>query len=658
MLAVTGERKFAACSLVEGAMADRSSRRKLAAILSADAVGYSRLMAADEAATVETLKSYRDIIVRLVARRGGRVVNAPGDALLAEFPSAVEAVQAAIEIQQSVEGHNIELEADRRMQFRIGVNLGDVIEEADGTIYGDGVNIAARLEALAEGGGVCISSTVYDAVEGKLALGFDFLGEHQVKNIAKPIRVYRVRSEFKPPSARPRREAPHAMADRRAGLGADPAAGRGRRVAYRDLWMPAPEGAAEHTVLGVPDGPAIAVLPFVNLSGDPQQEYFSDGLTEDLMTALSRASSDLRVLARNTTFQYKGKAVDVPKLGRELGVRYVLEGSVRRADDGLRIAAQLIDTQTGAHIWADRFDRKMADIFLVQDEIVSQIVAKIAGGYGVIEITEGKSAAHKSPDEIRAYDLVLRAHDAMMWEWNRETFRSARDMLLQAIALDPLNARARRELAYLAVIGWVFRFDETPVPPQEITALASKAVQLDPADARARMVAATAYFFNKQLDLFEREAQQAMALAPFDGEILAVLGYLIASSGQWERGVALVQKANALNADAAIGWYQVAMYYDYYLKGDYERALEFRRLHPDQHAIHAYVDYIPVYGQLGRKEEALENWRKLLAEDRGWTAESFENWYHLFNMRHQDIAKMMDGVYKSGVLGVEAKPGQ
>ena len=204
-------------------MADPSSRRKLAAILSADVVGYSRLMAANEAATVETLKSYRDIIARLVVRRGGRVVNAPGDALLAEFPSAVEAVQAAIEIQKSVEGHNIELEAERRMQFRIGVNLGDVIEEADGTIYGDGVNIAARLEALAEGGGVCISSTVYDAVEGKLSFGFDFLGEHQVKNIAKPVRVYRVRAEPKPPPVRLGRSA--ACNGRSpSGLGADPAA--------------------------------------------------------------------------------------------------------------------------------------------------------------------------------------------------------------------------------------------------------------------------------------------------------------------------------------------------------------------------------------------------------------------------------------------------
>ena len=291
--------------------------------------------------------------------------------------------------------------------------------------------------------------------------------------------------------------------------------GAGGAWLTRDLWGPAPEGAAEHRA-GMPEGPVIAVLPFVNLSDDPKQEYFSDGLTEDLMTELSRASRDLRVLARNTTFQYKGKAVDVPKLGRELGARYVLEGSVRRTDDRLRVMAQLIETQTGAHIWADRFDREMADVFLVQDEIVSQIVAKIAGSFGVIDITEAKSATRKNPEEIQAYDLVLRAQDVMHPEYSHETFSAAKELLRQAIALDPLNARARRELAWLAVIGWVFRFDETPVPPQEIIAQATKAVQLDPADARAQMVAATAYFFNKQLDLFEREAQQAMALAPFD----------------------------------------------------------------------------------------------------------------------------------------------
>ena len=636
-------------------MTDPSSRRKLAAILSADVVGYSRLMAADEAATVKTLKTYRDIITRLVLRRGGRVVNAPGDALLAEFPSAVEAVQAAVEIQKSVEGHNIELELERRMQFRIGVNLGDVIEEADGTIYGDGVNIAARLEALAEGGGICISSTIYDAVEGKLAYGFDFLGEHQVKNIAKPVRVYRVRAEPKPPSAPPRSK---------------------RRVRWQ-IAVPAfalillllgavgawllrehggPQGAVEATATGMPKGPGVAVLPFVNLSGDANKEYFSDGLTEDILTELARVR-DLRVLARNTTFQYKGKAADVSKLGRELGVRYVLEGSVRRAGDDLRVTAQLIDAETGAHIWADKFDRKMADVFLVQDEIVGQIVAKIAGGYGVIQNTEAKSATRKSPEQVQAYDLVLRAHDVMS-KWSQESFRAAREFLRQAIAIDPENARAHREFAWLAVLGLISGVHKTPMPPQEIVAQATKAVQLDPADGRAHMVAATAYFFSKQLEsLFKHETEQAMALAPYDAEILATLAYLIATSGDWPRGVALATKANALNADAAAGWYHATLYLNYYLTGDYERALELIRQVPDQQALVSNIDYLPILGQLGRKAEALEKWQKVLAEDPSWSAESFVKWYKLWNIREEDRAKLMEGIYKTGVLGPEAKPG-
>ena len=223
-------------------------------------------------------------------------------------------------------------------------------------------------------------------------------------------------------------------------------------------------------MLGAFNGPAIAVLPFVNLSGDANQEYFSDGLTEDIITQLSRASRDLRVLARNTAFQYKGKAVDVSKLGRELGVRYVLEGSVRRTEDDLRVAAQLIDTQTGAHVWADRFDRKIADIFLVQDEIISQIVGKIAGSYGAIERNEAKAAARKSPEQIQAYDLVLRARAAVQWDWTSETFGAARQALQQAIALDPTNSQARRELAWLGLMGWIFRVDATPVAPQDIIA--------------------------------------------------------------------------------------------------------------------------------------------------------------------------------------------
>ena len=637
-------------------MSDPSSRRKLTAILSADVVGYSSLMAANEAATVETLKSYRDIIARLVVRRGGRVINAPGDALLAEFPSAVEAVQAAIEIQKSLEGHNIDLEADRRMQFRIGVNLGDVIEEADGTIYGDGVNIAARMEALAEGGGVCISSTIYDAVEGKLSYGFDFLGEQQVKNISKPVRVYRVRAEPRPPSPRPRSKRSVRWQIALPALVLILSLGALGAWLYRDRWMPAPEGAAEHPVLGLPNSPAIAVLPFVNVSGDPKQEYFSDGLTEDIMTELSRASRDLRVLARNTTFQYKGKAVDVPKLGRELGARYVLEGSVRRVDDGLRVTAQLIDTQTGSNVWADRFDRKLADIFLVQDEIVSQIVAEIAGSYGAVERNEAKAAARKSPEEIRAYDLVLRAREATQWDWTSETFGAARRALQQAVALDPTNAQARRQLAWLGLVGWIFRVDATPTAPQDIIAEATKAVQLDPADPRARMVAASGYFFAKQLDLFEHEADQSLALAPYDAEILATLGCMFSSMGHRQRGVALVTKANALNPDAAVGWYHSTIYTADYLNGDYRHALEVTRQNREHDTFYAHIEYTPIYGQLGMKQEALDIWHKLQAEVPGASADTFANWWRLWNFSDGEIAKLMDGVYTSGVLGAEAKP--
>jgi adenylate cyclase len=426
---------------------------------------------------------------------------------------------------------------------------------------------------------------------------------------------------------------------------------------YRNPTVPATERTAENPVFEVPKGPAIAVLPFVNLSGDPKQEYFSDGLTEDILTELSRAR-DLRVLARNTTFLYKGKAVDVMKLGRELKARYVLEGSIQRTGDRLRVSAQLIDTETGSHIWADRYDREMADVFVVQDEIVNRIVAKIAGSYGAIENTEAKSVARKNLEQIQAYDLVLRARDVMHWYWTGETFRTARATLNQAIALDPSNAQARRELAWLAVVGWVFQLDETPEPAQEITAQATKAVLLDPADARARMVAASAYFFTKQLDLFAHETDQALALAPYDAEILAALACMISSAGDHQRGVALAKKANALNADAARGWYHSTVYTAYYLDGDYARALEVARQNTQQEMFYSYLEIIPIYGQLGMKQEALEAWHNLRKDLPSPSAQTFENWWRLWNIRDEEVSKLMDGVYKSGVLGVDAKPGQ
>ena len=414
-------------------MADPSSRRKLAAILSADVVGYSRLMAANEAATVETLKSYRDIIARLVVRRGGRVVNAPGDALLAEFPSAVEAVQAAIEIQKSVEGHNIELEAERRMQFRIGVNLGDVIEEADGTIYGDGVNIAARLEALAEGGRVCISSTVYDAVEGKLSFGFDFLGEHQVKNIAKPIRVYRVRGEPKSPPARvwPKRPtrwqiAVPALVLILLLLGA---AGAWR-------WSSPPGSPLSEKA-------SIAVLPFENIEGDSKWDRYADGVTEDIITDLSH-SKDLVVIARNSTEVYKGKPVDIRQVGRDLNVKYVLEGSIQSLGERIRVTAQLIEAASGSHIWSERYDRPADDLFAVQNDVTQRIAATLTGYEGAVARGRAQSSqAQATREPIRLRHLP--AGHGGETQGNEGIFDRSRRLIPQSSRTRPaIGTRLRR----------------------------------------------------------------------------------------------------------------------------------------------------------------------------------------------------------------------
>lgn len=407
----------------------------------------------------------------------------------------------------------------------------------------------------------------------------------------------------------------------------------------------------------VPRNPVIAVMPFTNLGGDPSEEYFSDGLTEDIMTELSR-TRDLSVLARNQTFDLKGKSVDVTKLGRDLKADYVLEGSVQRSGSRLRVTAQLIETQVGRHVWADRFDREMSDVLVVQDELVSEIISKLTSSYGVIDQVESRVARRKSPDQVQSYDLVLRAQEVMRMEWSRRTFAEAKTLLTEAVALDPENARARREIAYLSALGWVFRLDATPTPREEILAQAIKSVQLAPNDARARTVLAAVYFWTNQLDLFEHEAAKALDLAPYDAEILATVGCLIAKSGHWERGVPMVEKANALNSYAAIGWYQSTMGLDAYLKGNHERALAFLRQSPDQDTFYIYIEYIPVLGQLGRTEEARALWQKLLQEEPGATMETFKTWFHLWNTKETDVAKFVEGIDKAGILPPPATPMQ
>jgi adenylate cyclase len=400
------------------------STRRLAAILAADVAGYSRLMGADEEGTLERLKALRrELLDPKIAEHRGRIVKTTGDGLLGEFASVVDAVRCAVAVQQAIPERNTGVAAENRIELRIGINLGDVIVEGD-DLYGDGVNIAARIEALADPGGVFVSNTVHDHVRDRLPFVFEDLGEQQVKNIARPVRVYRVRATLTHPAA----SAPGSPHSRNAGEGAE----RQRR-----------EAGEGNPALPLPDKPSIAVLPFANMSGDPEQEYFADGMVEEIITALSRIRW-LFVIARNSSFTYKGRAVDVKLVGRELGVRYVLEGSVRKGGNRVRITAQLIDATNGAHLWADRFDGLLEDVFELQDKVALSVA-------GVIEPTlrqsEIERARRKRPDSLDAYDLYLRALPDAVAAMPEDADK-ALALLGKAIELEPDFAAAHAMIAW------------------------------------------------------------------------------------------------------------------------------------------------------------------------------------------------------------------
>ena len=427
-----------------------TSTRKLAAILSADVFGYSRMMGENDQATVEALNACKDAMRALVAEHGGRVVDSPGDEMLVEFPSALEAVKAAIEVQREFSERNAMRPENRKMRWRIGINLGDVMEE-NGALYGDGVNIAARLQSLGQPGGLCIAGTVFDQVDGKLPLKFEAAGEQMVKNIAKPVRVYHW-NQGEPAATQPLAAATSkGVPSRRTGAIVGIAI-LAAVVIGGVVWQANKKATSRQTVvslapdpvLAMPTGPTVAVLPFANMSGDTSQDYYADGLTEDIITELSRFK-DVYVLARNTTFQYKGKAVDVPAIGKKLGANYVLEGSVRKSAGQVRITAQLIDAQSGAHVWSDRYDRPAQDIFAVQKEIADQMAAKIGGGqYGAVAIAGRQAASRKAPTELQAYDYVLLGIMLDGW-WTKQGYPKAKTYLEKAIALDPSYARAKQE---------------------------------------------------------------------------------------------------------------------------------------------------------------------------------------------------------------------
>jgi TolB-like protein/class 3 adenylate cyclase len=391
-------------------MTQESFKRKLTAILSADVEGYSRLMGEDEETTVRTLTAYREVMSTLIQQHNGKVIDSPGDNLLAEFASVVDALQCAVAVQKEITARNEGLSENRRMQFRIGINLGDVIQE-ENRIYGDGVNIAARLEGLSEPGGICISKTAFDHIESKLPYGYEFLGDQTVKNIAKPVGAYRVLMEPRVTVARkPEEEKPATVRRMSILIGVVAVLVLAVAVGIWQFYMRRPSvepASPERMAYPLPDKPSIAVLPFVNMSEDPKQEYFSDGLTDEIIATLSSVPK-LFVIARNSTFTYKGKPVKVQQVSEELGVRYVLEGSVKRAGDKIRITAQLIDALSGHHLWAKQYDRNLDDIFAVQDEITKKIITAMQ-----VKLTEGEQvrAAAKGTNNLEAYLKYLQANE-------------------------------------------------------------------------------------------------------------------------------------------------------------------------------------------------------------------------------------------------------
>ena len=624
------------------------SSRKLVAILAADVAGYTRLMQADESATVRMLEEYRNIFRHHITAHRGRVVDMAGDSVLAVFETATGAVYAAIDVQKLLAQRNATLPEERKMQFRIGVNLGEVIEKNDGTVYGDGVNIAARLESIGEPGGVCVSGSVYDQVEGKHQLSLEFAGEQSVKNFDKPVRAYHVVIDSSVP-----RVMSHARLMRKRKRLIMAAVMVAVAIVGSIAWEyskfrfhdTAPDG---YPFLAMPSGPAVAVLPFKNMSGDLKEEYFSDGLTEDIITELARFR-ELHVLARNATYQYKGQAVDIAAVGRKLGTDYVLEGSVRKLGDQVRITAQLIDARSTANVWADRYDRNVSDIFAVQDEIAAKIAATITGTGGVVQQAGRQTAARKRPDQLRAYDYVLQA-TMTNDRWSTIGYPRSKALLKKAIELDPDYARARQELAWGILIAWIFRFENTFLPPKEIKESAIKSVELDPGDALAHRTAAFGYFFDKQFDRFEREVDIALHLAPNDAEILAELGFLLTISGQYDRGSQLAVKAYTLSPASAGGWYNSAMYYDYLRKGQYREALETIRLAPPfvQVFLENQMKYVAVYGQLGELDNAREAWRKCLEIDPNFSVAKMIDMYRVWNAPKPLVRRMIEGYAKAG----------
>ncbi|MEH0019956.1 MAG: tetratricopeptide repeat protein [Desulfobacter sp.] len=582
-------------------------KRKLAAIVSMDVKDFSRLMADDDVATVRMLKACQKLMAEQVDAHKGRVVDSPGDNLLSEFSSVADAVACAVDIQAVLLEKNKDLPRNRKMEFRIGINLGDVIQDGD-QIYGDGLNIAARIEGIAPGGGICISGSAFEQVKKLLPLGYEYLGEKSLKNISDKVPVYRVLTD-------PKKAGKISYARRHD----NPKYRRRKRMVALLLCIGIvmfivaknkgnPPGSTHHgpsrlkARLMKPHKPSLAVLPFENMSRDPDQEYFSDGLTEDLITDLSQVSG-LFVIARNSVFAYKGKPVKIEEIGDELGVRYVLEGSVRKVGERVRITAQLIDVETEGHIWAQRYDRNLEDIFYVQDEVRQKIVTALA-----VELTseDQRRMTQKPKVNLAAYDYYLRGVELQAGKMQNGVAR-AREMFERAVAIDPGYARAQAALGHTILLDWIFGATQDPAMLGQAMALAKKAVAVDPEESAGYGLLGTVYLWTQQHDKGIAQVRRAIALEPGNAEWLASLGEQLTWSGLPEEGIQYLERAMRLDPKYP-AWYLWNLGHACFLTKDYDRAEDIfqRALVKDPYFWPAHAYLALTYDALGRTKKAMD----------------------------------------------------
>ncbi len=587
-------------------MAQDRIQRKLAAILAADVVGYTRLMEADEAETLVRLKALRDeLIDPRIEADGGRIVKVMGDGVLVEFPSAVDAVRTAIAIQQAMETRNAGEPDDMCIEFRVGVNLGDVIIDGD-DIHGDGVNVAARLEGLCAPGEVYVSGSVFDQVTGKLAAAFDDLGEKSVKNMTRPIRVYRAKAKAE------------------------------------ETMNPIDPDAP----LPLPDKPSIAVLPFENMSGDPEQEYFSDGITEDIITELTKISG-LFVIARHSSFVYKGKQVNLKQVGRDLGVRYVLEGSVRKAGNRLRITAQLIDSMTDHHQWVERYDRDLEDVFAVQDEVARKVAEALAVA---LKPDEGERLGQIPIADIEVYDLYLKVR-ATPWPPTRENILTARNAYERIGQIAPAFAGgyAGQSMTYSIAVLFA-RSERAEEDAAKALELAQRAVTLDEGFAPSHSALGLAYAVSHRHDEGIAAARRAVELQPGNADAHADLARCLMFAGHGDEACDSVKTAHRLDPQYVAGPYLNLLGRASFVAGKYEQAIEAHEHNMDRGGpLGAIVlaRLAACYALTGRMEDADRTTRRLLDHTPRFSLAQAANLYMAVN-RNED-ERMLDGLRKAGL---------